>query len=528
MNADGARLWNVVDPGQRAGIDLGTVAPFAVSPTGDEIVYATCDYAGHLVESEREDHQFELARINLDGSNHSRLTLNAFFDYQPSWSPDGTRIALLRSVSPGVIGLPSPVSLGGFPIWPDVRLHTMAPDGSRVQALGPPSLANHAPQWSPDSGVLAAVGYDEDRPGRWLYTVNVDGSDWRRLSETVSGPSWSPDGERLAFAKPDGDDVGLFTIARDGTDARRATTITGWQPRDREPNPTHAWIETVAWSPDGSKIMYSCGGICVVDLDDPPVREAPSPVEKPVSSAEDDVHSEPRGKPRVYEVMVAPRGAAAWSPDGSRIAIASTTGVGRDQNVGRDSIVRTMAPDGSNVRVLVLVHAEDGLQAMGPRPPAGPVDVAGCAAGTAVPRPEANPGLVQDCETLLIVQAQLVGVGGLGWTTDRPLKDWDGVLLGDPRLGVYQPPLHVRRLMLRGRGLRGEIPPELTQLTQLAWLDLSGNHLEGEIPPALGALTDLEVLNLSGNYLSGCIPPTLYQVPDHDLARLELPDCEPA
>ena len=168
-----------------------------------------------------------------------------------------------------------------------------------------------------------------------------------------------------------------------------------------------------------------------------------------------------------------------------------------------------MAPDGSSVQLLVLYDEEGGLQAVGPRPPEGPVDVAGCAAGTAVPRPEANPGLVQDCETLLVLQAKLAGVGGLGWTTDQPLKEWDGVLLGDPRLGVYRPPLRVRRLLLRGLDLRGEIPPELAQLTQLSWLDLGNNNLEGDIPAAFGALTELEILDLSWNYLSGAIPADL-------------------
>ena len=255
-----------------------------------------------LLKPKREDHQFELARINLDGSNHSRLTLNAFFDYHPSWSPDGTRIAYLRSTSSGVINLAGATNIRN-PTWPAVRLYTMAPDGSRVQAFSSPWLTSHAPQWSPDSGVLAVVGDHGDRPGWWLYTVNVDGSGWRRLSETVSGPSWSPDGERLAFAKPDGDDVALYTIARDGTDVQRVTTIENWRGADWLPGPSHAWIETIAWSPGGSKILYSCDGICVVDLDDAPTQNAlpteeVASVEEDGTSADDDIDQLPtRGPP---------------------------------------------------------------------------------------------------------------------------------------------------------------------------------------------------------------------------------------
>ncbi len=40
------------------------------------------------------------------------------------------------------------------------------------------------------------------------------------LADAVSGASWSPDGERLAFAKVDGDGVALYSIAVDGSDAR--------------------------------------------------------------------------------------------------------------------------------------------------------------------------------------------------------------------------------------------------------------------------------------------------------------------
>ena len=57
--------------------------------------------------------------------------------------------------------------------------------------------------------------------------------------------------------------------------------------------------------------------------------------------------------------------------------------------------------------------------------------------------------------------------------------------------------------------LIGEIPPELSKLTTLKWLDLSSNQLTGKIPAGLGELTALRTLDLGSNDLSGEIPPEL-------------------
>ena len=103
-------------------------------------------------------------------------------------------------------------------------------------------------------------------------------------------------------------------------------------------------------------------------------------------------------------------------------------------------------------------------------------------------------------------------INNRNWLTDAPLGEWYGV--GTDAAG------RVVRIDLAGQwdneareyishGLRGELPAELANLTELTTLSLSGNGLTGPIPPELGNLTELTSLELSYNRLADAIPPEL-------------------
>jgi Tol biopolymer transport system component len=75
-----------------------------------------------------------------------------------------------------------------------------------------------------------------------IYTANPDGSDPLRLTNTrenESGPAYSPDGTRIAFARSSD----IWVMNADGSGAG---AITGTEGADSQP----------AWSPDGSQIVY--------------------------------------------------------------------------------------------------------------------------------------------------------------------------------------------------------------------------------------------------------------------------------
>ena len=84
-----------------------------------------------------------------------------------------------------------------------------------------------------------------------------------------------------------------------------------------------------------------------------------------------------------------------------------------------------------------------------------------------------------------------------GWLTD-PVSDWFGVTVNE--FG------YVVELDLRQNFLFGNLPDELTALTELLLLDLYDNFLMGTIPSQIGDMSQMEVLDLSFNLLNGSIP----------------------
>ena len=263
--------------------------------------------------------------------------------------------------------------------------------------------------------------------------------------------------------------VELYTIVADGTGERRITSGTvGGGSRDE-------WDQSLAWSPDGSMLLYRCGGICVTRLDG-------QPVELPAFA---------------YRYGYS----AAWSPDGARIAILTVDG-----SWGDDWVLVTTSADGAEPQVLVIHQHEHGLLGVGVQGETAPVDVAGCSDGTAVASAAANAGLVRDCEVLLRAQPVLAGSvpGALNWSPERPIAEWDGVVVGG------NPP-RVQGLSLDHPHTNGRVPPELVGLTELRELRLGGS-LGGELPPALAELANLRVLRLRGSYIHGPIPAEVGQL----------------
>ena len=128
--------------------------------------------------------------------------------------------------------------------------------------------------------------------------------------------------------------------------------------------------------------------------------------------------------------------------------------------------------------------------------------VAGCLEDPT--EPQRRRGLDSERAVLVALYEATDGPGWRirdNWLSDEPLGSWYGVGVDDSA--------RVVQLRLSQNGLKGPIPTELRNLTELEILSIAGNRLSGTIPPQLGDLGALTVLDLAGNRLSGTIPAEL-------------------
>jgi len=257
--------------------------------------------------------QRDIWTLAADGSDAAaggvRVTDDPALDWSPTWSPDGRHLYFsstrggtmnlwrvpIDERSGQVRGQPEPVVTpstwsGDMSFSRDgmrfayssldfrstiLRVAFDAAHGTLVGAPQPilkSNLAIRDHELSPDGGWIAFTtsGAQED-----LFVSRIDGSDYRRLTDDTfrdRGPSWSPDGSRIAFYSDRSGMYDLWTIRPDGSALSPLTRGTG--------NPGMP-----VWAPKGDRIAEGYSSWIMIDPTRittamPPAEPEPTPTER--------------------------------------------------------------------------------------------------------------------------------------------------------------------------------------------------------------------------------------------------------
>jgi Tol biopolymer transport system component len=182
--------------------------------------------------------------MDADGSNRTQLTADGEF---PGWSPDGRIVFSRRGADPGIFTMSgaggdlTKIIDADFPVDPDD-----SQEGYQTDLLDP--------TWSPDGQTIAFLRFAAG--SLQLYLANADGTGLRRLAEgpRLLSPAFSPDGSTLAFEYlfvPSLTDLEGFAIVTSSLDAA--------EPSQLEPRwgPGLHVAQSPDWSHNGTHLVFS-------------------------------------------------------------------------------------------------------------------------------------------------------------------------------------------------------------------------------------------------------------------------------
>lgn len=173
--------------------------------------------------------RYDIYAMLSDGSQKINLATQSGNYYFPAWSADGQYLALTKY---------------------NIRDGNLEIYSLNLVTLEEKNLTNNPsddsmPSWSLDGEKIAFVSEREGNP--MIYIMNTDGSDQMKLTDNQANegmPSWSPDSKTIGFvSNMDGTNM-IYTIRVDGTHQQRLNNESTEQ-------------LTPAWSYSGDRIAYA-------------------------------------------------------------------------------------------------------------------------------------------------------------------------------------------------------------------------------------------------------------------------------
>lgn len=205
--------------------DMVIGSTFSWSPDGSHIAFAL-DPADPEGTGPMGLGGTEIFVMSADGADQTMLTNAPGRDQNPSWSPDGRKIAF----DSGREG--------------NGEIFVMNADGSGQINLTMDPAGDSSPSWSPDGTKIVYTSFRDG--GVSVMVMDVDGGNQINLTNRPSGfelePCWSPDGTKIAFSSDREGDIEIYVMDADG---RNPVNLTKSPGLDLSPS----------WSPDGKQTI---------------------------------------------------------------------------------------------------------------------------------------------------------------------------------------------------------------------------------------------------------------------------------
>ena len=196
---------------QMYSLELGRLVSFPHFG-GDNYSPAWSSDGKALAFSSSRSGNTEIYTVDATGGSSRRLTDSKGPDISPCWNPKTN--AQIAWVS-GRTGLP--------------QIYTMASDGTNAVRVSDQGYAV-SPSWSPNGQFLAFAWvrhYGPGEPGASdIYVMDLASKQWAQLTHDGGRndfPSWSPDGRHIVFQSSRGGHVQIYSMLADGSELRPLT-----------------------------------------------------------------------------------------------------------------------------------------------------------------------------------------------------------------------------------------------------------------------------------------------------------------